>query len=188
MALAWLYEDMPHNHDCHHLYGFISMGNVVEALVGIMWADERLREQDFVAFRHLVQTQELGCFDDVTEDVWRFLQALQPGLAAWRPLFESHLLQVSRVLEAHETVFWPITMKRNFKPRLVVTHLEAMRMGWRDAEACGAVRGDVVVGVPLPYVGFADARSKQPAALALRPQEAERSRTRCHDREWLSLS
>ena len=61
--------------------------------------------------------------------------------------------------------------RKNFRPDVAVTHLEAMRLGWRDGFACGvvelAVQGHVVVGLPMPYQNALS--TTQPAVLLVHP-------------------
>ena len=39
VALAWLYEDLPASHECWSVISGSSLGNVMEGLLGIMWAE-----------------------------------------------------------------------------------------------------------------------------------------------------
>ena len=97
---------------------------------------------------------------------------MQPGLAAWEPFLLSYIRSVNTILEFHSYLFWPITRKKHFKPDVAVAHLEAMRLGWRDGFACGAVeltvQGHVVVGLPVPYQNASS--TMQPAVLFVHPQ------------------
>ena len=97
---------------------------------------------------------------------------MQPGLAAWEPFLLSYIRSVNTILEVHSNLFWPITSKKSFRPDVAVTHLEAMRLGWRDGFACGAmeltVQGHVVVGLPMPYQSALS--TTQPGVLLVHPQ------------------
>ena len=97
---------------------------------------------------------------------------MQPGLTAWESFLLSYIRSVNAILEVHSNLFWPITREKNFRPDVAVTHLEAMRLGWRDGFACGAVeltvQGHVVVGLPMPYQNALS--TTQPAVLLVHPQ------------------
>ena len=109
VALAWLYEDLPSSHEFRWAIGGNSLGNVMEGLLGIMWAEVNLKNCDFESFRRLVHSQEMQCLDDAVEDAWRFLKSMQPGLAAWEPFLLSYIRSVNTILEVHSDFFWPIT-------------------------------------------------------------------------------
>ena len=97
---------------------------------------------------------------------------MQPGLAAWEPLLLSYIRSVNTILEFHSNLFLANNQEEHFKPDVAVTHLEAMRLGWRDGFACGAVeltvQGHVVVGLPMPYQNAL--WTTQPAVLLVHPQ------------------
>ena len=144
----------------------------MEGLLGIMWAEVNLKEHDLESFGRLVHSQELECLDDAVEDAWRFVKSMQHGLAAWEPFLLFYIRSVNTILEFHSDLFWRVAKKKDFKPDVAVTHLEAMRLGWRDGFACGAVelavQGYVVVGLPMPFQNALS--TTQPAVLLLHPQ------------------
>ena len=51
VALAWLYEELPASHECWSVIKGNSLGNVMEGLLGIMWAEVNLQEYDLEPFR-----------------------------------------------------------------------------------------------------------------------------------------
>ena len=51
VALAWLYEDLPASHECWSVISGNSLGNVMEGLLGIMWAEVNLKNRDVESFR-----------------------------------------------------------------------------------------------------------------------------------------
>ena len=81
-ALAWLHEDLPASHECWSVISGNSLGNVMECLLGIMWAEVKLKDRDLESFCRLIHSQALECLDDAVEDAWRFLKSMQPALAA----------------------------------------------------------------------------------------------------------
>ena len=60
---------------------------------------------------------------------------MQPGLAALEPFLLSYIRLVNTILEVHSGFFWPTIKKKHFRPGMAITHLEAMRLGWRDGFA-----------------------------------------------------
>ena len=89
-----MYEELPASHECWSVNSGNSLGNVMEGLLGIMWAEVNLKDHDLEFFRRLVHSQKLECLDDAVDDAWRFLKSMQPGLAAWEPFLLSYIRSV----------------------------------------------------------------------------------------------
>ena len=53
VALAWLYEELPASHECWSVINGNSLGNVMEGLLGIMWAEVNLKDHDLESFRRI---------------------------------------------------------------------------------------------------------------------------------------
>ena len=51
VALAWLYEELPASQECWSVISGNSLGNVMEGLLGIIWAEIKSKYHDVEYFR-----------------------------------------------------------------------------------------------------------------------------------------
>ena len=147
VALKLVYNHMPQHHMCHDINGYNSMGNVVEGILGLMWA------KSYLTSSHDFERYQVPCYQDKYNEVYEFVQRTDAAIVQWRPLLEAYLLDVNSML--HSSLFGPYLSARSFAPDVVLAHIEAIRLGWSDAFECNAVVNGIVIHPVFPNPAMA---------------------------------